>query len=87
MKKLFFTSLFLFGMVISSSGQDRDPAMAGKSAKKSDVQAQGYIKGTPSNKSQDKQLKELDKEEKNQYAPKPKPNTKTTEPKGGVVRE
>ena len=74
-------------MVFSASAQDRNPAGAKKSAKKSDVQAPVYIKGTPSNHSQDKQLKQLNAEEKKQYAPKPKAKTKKPDNKGSVNKQ
>jgi len=83
MKKLFFTAVFMMALVFSASAQDREPAMAKKPAKKTELQTQGYIKNTPSNTSQEKQLKKLNAEEKKAYAPKPK--AKKPKKKGTVI--
>lgn len=87
MKNLFLTIVFTFALVFTGFAQDRKPAMGSKPAKKSNVQAQGYFKNTPSNKSQDKQLKRLNDEEKRNYAPKPKPKTTTKKKSSGVIEQ
>ena len=87
MKKLNFTALLFMGMMMCSYAQERKPAMAKGSAKKSNVQAPGYIKGTPSNYSQDKELKRLSDEEKKAYAPKKKSKATRPKSKKGVVIE
>ncbi|WP_452603158.1 hypothetical protein [Pontimicrobium sp. MEBiC06410] len=85
MKKVFLTVALMLGVVCMSTAQERKPAMAKKSAKKSKVQAQGYIKNQPSNRSQDKQLKEINDSEAKAYAPKTRTKPKATNtqrPKG-----
>lgn len=57
----------LLAFSASAMAQDDQPA------------AEGYIKGKASNESQDKQLKEIEAEEKGNYAPDPEP-TPTPEP-------
>ena len=85
MKKAIAMLLIVLGTVTATQAQSqtREPAMCGKSVEKTEKPAaQGYLKGQPSNRSQDKQLKELEKMDRPKSDSKPQPKEAPKEPKG-----